>query len=128
MSGRYLGPLPLALYVSTHIYIRGLVNENNVSFQMCLILLSFIAHGSKRQISTFKQCQSNTQMSVFYFLGVGSMRRRENLLMVVFSVNKETPYGTSLGSIFSSFISFIFEILSYLAFGEKIIRIFSIQK
>ena len=38
---------------------RRLVDENSVSFQMFLILLSFITLGSESQISVFKQCQSN---------------------------------------------------------------------
>ena len=45
---------------------RRLTDENSVSFQMFLILLSFIALGSDNQISVFKHCQSNTkQYSVF---------------------------------------------------------------
>ena len=39
---------------------RRLVDENSVSFQMFLILLSSITLGSESQISVFKQCQSNT--------------------------------------------------------------------
>ena len=48
-----------------------LVDENSISFQMFLIMLSFIALGSENQISVLKQCQSNTQMSVLFFLGGG---------------------------------------------------------
>ena len=44
---------------------RRLMDENSVSFQMFLILLSFITLGLESQISLFKQCQSDTQMSVF---------------------------------------------------------------
>ena len=39
---------------------RRLMDENSVSFQMFLILLSFITLGSESQISVFKQCRSNT--------------------------------------------------------------------
>ena len=46
---------------------RRLIDENIVSFQMFFILLSFIALGSESQISVFKQCQSNTKMSVSFF-------------------------------------------------------------
>ena len=42
------------------------MDKNSISFQMFLILLSFIALGSESQISVFKQCQSNAQMSGFY--------------------------------------------------------------
>ena len=50
-----------------------LVDENSISFQMFLIMLSFIALGSESQISVLKQCQSNTQMSVLFFLGGGGV-------------------------------------------------------
>ena len=39
------------------------MDENSVSLQMFLILLSFITLGPESKISLFKQCQSNTQMS-----------------------------------------------------------------
>ena len=66
---------------------RRLIEENSVSFQMFLILLSFIAVGSESQISVFKQCQSNTHMSVFFGGGRACAEA------------KKTAYGTSLGSI-----------------------------
>ena len=48
------------------------MDENSVSFQLFLILLSFIiALGSENQISVFKQCQSKTQMSGFFLGGGG---------------------------------------------------------
>ena len=47
---------------------RRLMDENSVSFQMFLFLLSFITLCSESQISVFKQCQSNTQMSVLFFI------------------------------------------------------------
>ena len=49
------------------------MDENSGSFQMFLILLSFITLGSESQISVFKQCQSNKQMSVVvgFFWGGG---------------------------------------------------------
>ena len=43
------------------------MDENSVSFQMILIVLSFITLGSESQLSVFKQCQGNTQMSVFFW-------------------------------------------------------------
>ena len=43
------------------------MNANSVSFQIFLILLSFITLGSESQISAFKQCQSNIQISVVFF-------------------------------------------------------------
>ena len=39
---------------------RRLMDENSVSFQMSLILLSSITLGSESQISVLKQGQSNT--------------------------------------------------------------------
>ena len=38
---------------------RRLMDEDSISFQMFLILLSFTTLGSERQITVFKQCQSN---------------------------------------------------------------------
>ena len=64
------------------------MDENSGSFQMFLILLSFITLGSESQISVFKQCQSNKQMSVVvgvFFGGGRSTRRSENLETVVFN-------------------------------------------
>ena len=52
------------------------MDESSMYFQMFLTLLSFIKLGSESQISVFKQCQSNTQMSVFVGEG-GNMRRSE---------------------------------------------------
>ena len=67
------------------------MDQNSVSFQIFLILLYFIELGSESQISVFKHCQSNTQMSGFFG---GSMRGSR------FFGEKETAYGTaSLGSI-----------------------------
>ena len=57
--------------------------------------------------------------------GGGSMRRRQNLEIVVFSVKKQL--NKALGSVqcLASFTSFYFEILSYFSCGEKIIRLAS---
>ena len=58
---------------------RRLMDENSVSFQMFLILLSFITLGSESQISVFKQCQSNTLndcfLFLFFFFGGGGVAR-----------------------------------------------------
>ena len=91
------------------------MDEISVSFQMVLILLSFLALGSESQISVFKQCQSSTQMSVFLR---GSVYRSQNSV-------KKTACGTRSFQFLASFVSFYFEILSYLACGEKIIRLAS---
>ena len=66
--------------------IRRLMDENSVSFQMFLIILSFITLGSESQISVFKQCQSNTQMSGFFWGGRGrGGRRRECAEAIIWS-------------------------------------------
>ena len=113
------------------------MDKNSISFQMFLILLSFIALGSESQISVFKQCQSNAQMSgfclfcfcfVLFFWGGregGSMHRSQNLGIVVFSVEKILRKALHSVQFLASFISFYFEILSYLACGEKMIRLAS---
>ena len=53
------------------------------------------------------------------------MRRSQKVEIIVFSVKK--PFHKALRSVqfLSSFTSFYFEILSYLACGEKIIRLAS---
>ena len=61
---------------------RRLVDENSVSFQIFLILLSFITLGSESQISVFKQFQINTQM---FFLEGGACVEAN-----IFSVKKRT--------------------------------------
>ena len=43
------------------------MDANSVSSQMFLILLSFITLGPESQISVFKQCKSNIQMSGIFF-------------------------------------------------------------
>ena len=85
---------------------RRLIEENSVSFQMFLILLSFIAVGSESQISVFKQCQSNTHMSVF-FGGGGEHAQKQ----------KKLHTALRLVQFLASFISFYFKILSYFACG-----------
>ena len=53
------------------------------------------------------------------------MRGSQNLEIVVFSVKKNLHKALCLVQFFASFTSFYFEILSYLAYGEKIIRLAS---
>ena len=57
--------------------------------------------------------------------GGGSMRRSQNLEIVVFSVKKKLHKALRSVQFLASFTSFYFEILSYLACGEKIIRLAS---
>ena len=45
---------------------RRLMDENSVSFQMFLILLSSITLGSESQSPVFKESQSNTWKSVLF--------------------------------------------------------------
>ena len=49
--------------------------------------------------------------------GEGSMRRRQNLEIVVFSVIKQLHKALRSVQFLASFTSFYFEILSFLAFG-----------
>ena len=80
------------------------MDENSVSFQMFLILLSFITLGSESQISVFKQCQSNTKMSgfIFFFWG-GEVCAEAKIFQCKKKLHK---------AFLASFISFYFEILS----------------
>ena len=57
--------------------------------------------------------------------GVGSMRTSQNLEIDVFSVKKQLHKALSSVLFVASFTRFYFEILSYLACGEKIIRLAS---
>ena len=95
------------------------MDENSVSFQMFLILLSLITLGSESQISVFKQCQSNTQMSGGVFLGGGGVCAKAKIW------GKKLHMALRSVQFLASFISFYFEILSYLACGKKIIKLAS---
>ena len=55
----------------------------------------------------------------------GSIRRNQTLEIVVFSVKKQLHKALGSLQFLVSFTSFYFEILSYLACGEKIIRLAS---
>ena len=57
--------------------------------------------------------------------GGGSIRRSQSLEIVVFSVKKQLHKALGSVQFLASFTSFYFEILSYLACGEKIIRLAS---
>ena len=93
---------------------RRLMAENSVSFQILLILLSFNTIGSERQISVFKDCQSNIQMSVFW----GGKACAEAKIWR-YNVLKRLHKALRSVQFLASFIGFYFEILSYLACGEK---------
>ena len=119
----------LNLYISTLLTRKGshaetkAPHENSVSFQVFLIMLSFITLGSESQLSAFKQCQSNTQISGVFFLGGGDMCRCQNL-EIRFSGKKIHKALRSV-QFLASFVCFYFEILSYLACEKKIIRLAS---
>ena len=55
----------------------------------------------------------------------GSMRRSQNLEIIVFSVKKKLHKALRSVQFLASFVSFYFELLSYLACGEKIIKLAS---
>ena len=57
--------------------------------------------------------------------GGGSMRRNQNLEIVVFSVKKQLHKALRSVHFLASFTNFFFEILSYLPCSEKIIRMAS---
>ena len=93
---------------------RHLMDENSVSFQMFLILLSFITLGSESQISVFKQCQSNTKMSGFiiFFMGGGGGGVCAEAKIWSFSVKKKLHKAFHSVQFLASFITFYFKILS----------------
>ena len=86
---------------------------------MLLFKLSFIVVGSESQISVDQVTlySSNTK-GILRYLGGGGMRSSQN-----FSEKKlHTAHSVQF---LASFISFYFEILSYLACGETIIKLAS---
>ena len=106
---------------------RHLMDVNSVYFQTFLIVSSFITLGSENQTSVFKQCQSNTQMSGGFFRGRGGGVHAQKPKFGDSRFFSEKKLHKALCSVqfLASFISFYFEILSYLACGEKRIRLAS---
>ena len=106
---------------------RRLMDKNSVSFQMFLILLSYITLASESQISVFKQCQSNTYLEVWDFFFVRGEHAQKPKFGNSRFFSEKNWLHKALRSVqfLTSFISFYFEILSYLACGEKIIRLTS---
>ena len=99
---------------------RRLIDKSSVSFQMFLILLSLIAVGLESQISVDQVTLYSSNVKDKGIL-------RYLLCFVVFwgwSMHRSHMALRSVQFIVS-FISFYFEILSYLACGEKIIRLAS---
>ena len=88
---------------------RRLMDENSVSFQMFLILLSSITLGSEAKFPCSKKVRAILR-SLFCFVSLygGSMRRSQNL-------KKELHKALRSVQFLASFTSFHFEILSYLA-------------
>ena len=101
--------LEIALsYTSTPLTKKGSHAETKVSHGQNSVLFScswFCCLGLESQVSVFNQCQSNTLHRFF------SEKKLHKALRSV--------------QFLASFISFYFEILSYLACGEKIIRLAS---
>ena len=88
------------------------MDENSVSFQMFLILLSFTELGSESQISVFKQSQSSNQMP-------GFLRRRGGACAEAKLCIWHFPWFN-----FSRLsIAFILKYYHYRACCEKIIRL-----
>ena len=103
---------------------RLLTDENSVSFQMFLILLYSITLCSVFRVPCSKKVgailRSLFLLCLFVRGGGGSMRRNQNLEM-----KKKLHKALRSVQFLASFTSFYFEILSYLACGEKIIRLAS---
>ena len=112
---------------------RLLTDEKSVSFQLFLRLLSSITLCSEKPNSRVQRRSEQYLKVCFCFVclcgkeggGGGSMRRSQNLEIVVFSVIKQLHKALRSVQFLASFTSFYFEILSFLAFGEKIIRLAS---
>ena len=104
---------------------RLLTDENSVSFRILLISCLLLHFVQKAKFPCSKKVGAILR-SLFLFClfvrgGGGSMRRSQNLEI------SEKKLHKALRSVqfLASFTSFYFEILSYLACGEKIIRLAS---
>ena len=109
---------------------RHLMDENSVSFQMFVILLYSITLGSESQFTVFRQCLSNTwQSGLLFFFSLfptgGAWAEAKIWRWLFFQWKKKLHKALCLVQFLASFISFYFEIVSYLACGEKIIRLAS---
>ena len=104
---------------------RCLMDENSVSFQMFLILFIYYTWFRKPNFCV-QAMQSKTQMSVYFWgEGGGEHAQKPKFQIVIFSVKKYLHKALCSVQFLASFISFYFEILSYLACGEKVIRLAS---
>ena len=92
------------------------MDKKNASFQMFIVLLSFIAVDSGVQVTLYKYSRQTGRLR---YLGHAQKPK-----LCCFSV-KKTAYGISgrhhfhLVQFLASFTSIYFEILSYLVCGEK---------
>ena len=102
----------------SHAESKASHGQNSVSFQMFLILLSSITLCSESQIPVFKEGQSNTSKSVLFCLFVRGEHAQKPKFGELHKALRSVQF-------LASFTSFYFEILSYLACGEKIIRLAS---
>ena len=98
------------------------MDEDSVSLQMFLILLSFNEF-CFRKPNFCVQAMSDQYLDVCCccFLVRGEHAQKPN----VFSVKKKLHKALRSVQFLASFISFYFKILSYLAYGEKRIRLAS---
>ena len=80
---------------------RRLMDKNSVSFQIFPILLSSITLGSESQIPVCSRTVRAILRSLFCFVSLygGSLRRSQNLEIIVFSVKEKTSKGSWPGSI-----------------------------
>ena len=98
---------------------RRLMDENSVSLQMFPILLSSITLCSESQISVFKQCKAIRRSLGDFWDGLGGKHAQKP------KFGEKIHKALRLVQFLASFISFCFEILSYFACREKVIRLAS---
>ena len=119
------------IVVTSHIYLRRqqerglmqkarrLMNENSVSFQMFLILLSYINTWFRKPNFCVQTMSEQYSEVCFGFFCTGEHAQKPKC------EKKKLHKALRSVQFLASFISFYFEILSYLAYGEKIIRLTS---
>ena len=96
---------------------RRLMDENSVSFQMVLILLFYINTWFRKP----NFCVQTMSEQYFWVFLYGGACAEAKMWRVLFSAKKKIHKALRSVQFLASFISFYFEILSYLACGEKII-------
>ena len=97
------------------------MDDNSVSFQMFLILLSFITLGSERQISVFNNVKAILRCLLLFWRGGGGACAEAG----IFSLKKNFIRHFARFNFSRLSLALVSKYHPYLACGEKIIRLAS---